>query len=103
MVLTREDLGKGNMSGVDVIGTKETRTIAAGVIGNDRPVTITKEFWYSQQLGLNMMVKRSDPRVGTQTFQVTEVSLAGPDPKWFQAPPGYKVVDLRESAQKGAR
>jgi hypothetical protein len=97
--LTREDLGKNSVSGVEVVGTRETRIIAAGTIGNDRPISVTKEFWYSPQLGLNMLVKRSDPRIGTQTFTVTEVGLAEPDPKYFQLPAGYKVMDLREQAK----
>jgi len=100
MVVTREGLGKSNISGVEVVGTKETRTIAAGVIGNDRPLTITKEFWYSPQLGLNLMVKRMDPRVGTQVFTVTEVGLAEPDPKYFDLPAGFAVKDMRESAKR---
>ena len=98
--LTREDLGKSNISGVEVVGTRETRTISAGAIGNDRPISITKEFWYSPQLGLNMSVKRNDPRHGTQTFTVTEVSLAEPDPKVFQVPAGYQIVDMRPNAPK---
>ena len=101
MVLTREDLGKSNVSGVDVVGTRETRLIAAGVLGNDRPLTVTKEFWYSPQLGLNMQVKRVDPRFGVQTFTVTEVGLAEPDPKYFQLPAGYAVKDMREPEGKG--
>jgi len=102
MVLMREELGKSNVSGVDVTGTRETRVIGAGVIGNDQPVSITKEFWYSPQLGLNMLVKRSDPRVGVQTFTVTEVSLSEPDPKYFQVPAQFKVVDMRSAESKRA-
>src|SRR5215831_2035915 len=49
VTMTREDLGKSNISGLDVVGTKETRVIRAGAIGNDRPITITKEIWYSPQ------------------------------------------------------
>jgi hypothetical protein len=101
MVLTREELGKSNVSGVDVTGTRETRVIGAGVIGNDQPISITKEFWYSPQLGLNMLVKRNDPRVGMQTFTVTEVSLSEPDPKYFQVPAQFKVVDMRSPGSKG--
>ena len=102
MVLTRSDLGKNNVSGVEVTGTQETRVFAAGVIGNDRPISITKEFWYSPHLGLNMLVKRNDPRVGTQTFTVTEVSLAEPDPKYFQVPAGFKVLDMRSQSKRSA-
>lgn len=96
VTVTREDLGKSNISGVDVVGTRETRVIPAGAIGNDRPITITKEIWYSPQLQINMSVKRSDPRHGVQTITVTDLSLAEPDPKYFQLPPaGYKVFDPR--------
>lgn len=102
MVLTRSDLGKNNVSGVEVTGTQETRVFAAGVIGNDRPISITKEFWYSPHLGLNMLVKRNDPRVGTQSFTVTEVSLAEPDPNYFHVPAGFKVVDMRSTGGKRA-
>lgn len=101
--LTRQDLGKSNVSGLEVVGTRETRIIAAGVLGNDRPLTVTKEFWYSPQLGLNMLVKRNDPRSGVQTFTVTEVGLAEPDPKYFQLPAGYTVKDMREPTVKGKR
>jgi hypothetical protein len=102
-MLTREDLGKNNVSGLEVVGTRETRIIAAGVLGNDRPLTVTKEFWYSPQLGLNMLVKRNDPRTGVQTFMVTEVGLAEPDPKYFQLPAGYTVKDMRQAANKTKR
>lgn len=102
MVLTRSDLGKDNVSGVEVTGTQETRVFAAGVVGNDRPISVTKEFWYSPRLGVNMLVKRNDPRVGAQTFTVTEVSLAEPDPKYFQVPEGFKVVDMRSPGKRAA-
>lgn len=90
------------MSGVEVTGTQETRVFAAGVIGNDRPISVTKEFWYSPRLGLNMLVKRNDPRVGAQTFTVTEVSLVEPDPKCFQVPAGFKVLDMRSQSKRAA-
>jgi hypothetical protein len=90
--LTREDLGKNNIDGMDVTGTRETTTINAGVIGNDRPILITKEIWYSELLGLNIMVKRVDPRHGTQIFTVDDLNLADPDPKYFSLPAGFTVT-----------
>lgn len=99
VAFTRHDLGKSDVSGVEVVGTLETRTIEAGAIGNDRPVSITKEFWYSPKLGLNMLVKRNDPRSGSQTLTVTEVSLSEPDPRYFQLPAGFTVREMRTTAQ----
>jgi hypothetical protein len=98
-VLTRQDLGQNSMSGLDVTGTLETTTISIGVIGNDRPISITKEFWYSPKLGLNLSVKRVDPRSGTETFTVSDISLAEPDPKYFAVPTGFTVNDHRPGKQ----
>jgi hypothetical protein len=99
--LTREDLGKNTVEGVDVIGTRETTTINQGVIGNDHPLTITKEFWYSPTLGINILVKRSDPRYGTQIFAVSDISFSEPDPQTFVHPADYKVIDQRQVGQRG--
>jgi hypothetical protein len=76
--LTREDLGKTFVNGVEAVGTRETRTLNPGAIGNDRLIAIVKEIWYSPQLGINVSVKRVDPRHGTQVINVTEISVAEP-------------------------
>src|ERR1700675_3307398 len=65
--------------------------------GNDRKVTIEREFWYSPKLGINLIAKRSDPRIGTQTFTATNLILSEPDPKLFELPDGFKVIDRRQS------
>jgi TonB family protein len=93
--LMREDLGKNIVSGLDATGTRETRTLNPGTIGNDRPISIVKEYWYSPQLGINLLVKRVDPRHGTEIFNVTDISLVEPDPKLFAVPAGFTVVDRR--------
>jgi hypothetical protein len=100
--LTREDLGKDSVSGLDAVGTRETTTINAGTIGNERPLSTTKEFWYSPQLGINLLVKRVDPRHGIQIFTVSDIGLAEPDPKYFSVPNGFTVSD-RRSADKPSR
>jgi hypothetical protein len=92
--LTRTDLGSDTIGGVQATGTRETLTFNAGTIGNDRPVAVVKEFWYSSQLGINLIEKREDPRVGTQTFTVTDITLGEPDARLFQMP-SFRVVDAR--------
>jgi len=96
--LTREDLGRTSVGGLDAIGTRETRTLNPGAIGNDSPIAIVKEIWYSPQLGINVSVKRVDPRHGTQVFGVTDVSTEEPDAKLFGLPAGYSVMDHRSKA-----
>jgi hypothetical protein len=93
-----EDLGKQFIAGVETIGTRDSVIYNPDVFGNDRKVTIEREFWYSPKLGINLLSKRSDPRIGTQTFTATNLILSDPERKLFELPEGYKVVDHRETA-----
>ena len=99
--LSRASLGSKTIEGLEAIGTHETITIQAGVIGNSAPVDSTKEFWYSPKLGLNLQVLRLDPLHGDQLFSVTNLTLSEPDSRLFVLPPGCKVVDMRDKASLG--
>ena len=88
-----EDLGSQSMEGLLVNGTRTTRTIPAGQIGNDRPLNIVTEVWTSPDLKTIVSSKRSDPRMGEQTFHLTNVSRGEPDASLFSVPPDFKVVE----------
>lgn len=92
------DLGKQLTSGVETIGKRVTEHYNQGVFGNDRVMTIEREFWYSPKLGFNLLSTRSDPRIGKQTFTVTNLILSDPDPALFQLPEGFSLVDDRKTA-----
>lgn len=92
------DLGKQNIAGVETIGRRVITHYNAGVFGNDRTVTIEREFWYSPKLGFNMLSKRSDPRFGSETFTVTNLIPGDPDPQLFEIPEGFTLKDLRKTA-----
>lgn len=96
--LTRAPLGNDSVGGLETVGTRETTTLNAGTIGNDRSISIVKEFWYSPQLGINLIEKRQDPRVGNQTFTVSDISLGEPDSRLFEMPTGFRTIDLRRKA-----
>jgi hypothetical protein len=89
--LTRESLGTSVVDDVNVVGTRETLSIGAGVVGNSQPLVVTREFWYSPELQVNLSVTRKDPREGTQTIHVVDLSRAEPDPAMFQVPAGFVV------------
>jgi len=91
--VTTEDLGSQTMEGVLVNGVRTTRTIAAGQIGNDRPISIVTEVWTSPELKTVISSKRSDPRIGEQTFELKNISRGEPDPSLFTVPADFKVVD----------
>ena len=93
-----EDLGTQLVAGVETTGTRDSTIYNPGLFGNDRKMTIEREFWYSSKLGFNLLSKRSDPRIGTQTFTATDLTLSEPDPKLFDLPEGFKIVDRRQTA-----
>ena len=92
---THEDLGEQFFAGVPVHGYRDTTTINAGALGNDLAMSTVREFRYSPELGINLTSVLDTPPVGRQSFTVTEISTTEPDPKFFQPPEGYKVVDHR--------
>jgi hypothetical protein len=89
--LVRESIGNDVIDGINVVGTRETLTIAAGVVGNSQPLVITREFWYSPDLQVNLLITRKDPREGTQVVRASEISRAEPDPALFKIPAGFSV------------
>jgi hypothetical protein len=92
-----EDLGQRFISGVETTGTRDATIYNPGVFGNDRKVAVEREFWYSAQLGINLLSRRSDPRFGMQLFTVINLLMADPDPKLFELPEGFKVEDRRQT------
>jgi hypothetical protein len=89
----REDLGSQVMEGVKVEGTRSTVTIAAGKLGNERPLVIVSERWFSPELGVVVMSKHSDPRLGTSSYRLTGVERREPPAARFEVPAGYAVEE----------
>lgn len=87
-------LGTQTVGGVSAEGTRSTRTIPAGEIGNTKPIVIVTERWYSADLQMVVMTKRSDPRSGDSTFQMTDIQREDPAATLFQVPPDYTVSQM---------
>jgi len=96
-----ESLAMQTINGVQATGTRVTRTIPAGEIGNAQPIQIVRETWQSVDLKVPVMVKSSDPRFGTTTTQLTNITRSEPDPALFQAPADYTVTKGRGPGMRG--
>jgi len=88
-----EKLGKQMIEGVEAEGTRTTITIPAGEIGNERPIEIVSERWYSPELQLIVMSHHSDPRTGETTYKLTNINRAEPAKSLFEVPAGYTLTD----------
>jgi hypothetical protein len=88
-----EQLGTQLVQGVSAEGTRTTFTIPAGQIGNTQPIQIVDEVWRSPDLQVIVQSTHSDPRMGTTTYTLTNVSRADPSPTLFQVPADYTIKD----------
>ena len=81
-----EELGTRDLEGVSATGTRKTTTIPADAVGNERPIEIVYERWFSKEIGLVVYSKNTDPRFGEQTYKLTNIVRAEPDPSLFAVP-----------------
>ena len=84
------------MEGMNAEGSRTTSTIEAGAVGNDRPIQIVSERWYSPDLQTAVMTRHNDPRTGEETLRLTNIHRAEPAAELFQVPAGYQMVDQKE-------
>lgn len=97
---THEDLGTQQIAGVEAEGSKDTTLIPAGVIGNERPMTITSERWTAKDLGIDVKSINDDPRFGRTEFTVSDLRHSEPDAAMFRVPSDYKLLGEGGSSEK---
>jgi len=87
----RETLAARSMNGILASGTRSTRVIPAGTIGNTQALETVHETWIADDLKVPLLSKTSDPRTGTQTLELTNINRSQPDPSLFTIPSDYTV------------
>ena len=89
-----ESLGTKAVAGVQAEGTRDTRNIPAGEIGNDRPLQTVWETWFSPELHVVVLRRVADPVNGNTVTELKDVQRSEPDPALFQVPAGYSIREL---------
>jgi hypothetical protein len=87
----KQDLGKQMIEGVEAEGTRTTVTIPAGEIGNERPIEIVSERWFSPELQLVVMTRHSDPRSGETTYKLSNINRTEPAKTLFEVPADFTI------------
>jgi len=94
-----ENLGEQLILGYRTHGTRVITTLPPGEIGNDRPIDIVSEQWFSPDLDLVMRSMHRDPWGGDFTTTVTKISRSD-QPAWlFKVPSQYKIIDSTNEAE----
>jgi hypothetical protein len=86
-----EALPARTIEGVRVEGRRMTKTIAAGAIGNEWPITIVSEEWTSPDLQVLVLTDRKDPRNGDSSYKLQGIQRGDPSPSLFQVPSDYEI------------
>jgi len=89
--VTKESLGTQTINGLSAQGTRFTHVIPVGAIGNDKPITITREVWYSSDLQMVVQSKHSDPRFGDSSYSLTNIQRTEPPANLFTVPSDYTI------------
>jgi hypothetical protein len=89
-----EDLESTNLDGFAATGLRRSTTIPAQASGTGAAVTVVDEYWYSEDLHMNLLVVHTDPRSGVQTVALSSIKREEPPQSFFEVPEGYKIVDV---------
>ncbi len=95
-----ESLGKQTIEGVEAEGTRMTITIPAGEIGNELPIQMITELWYSPELQATIMSKHTDPRMGEHIYRLTNITRDEPARSLFEVPSDYAIKETIPSDMK---
>ncbi len=91
--LKEELLGRQTVEGVPADGRRITITIPSGQAGNDLPLHIVVESWYSPDLQTTVLSKRSDPRSGDTVTRLVNINRSEPAHALFETPADYTLTE----------
>ena len=72
-----------------------THTIPPGDIGNEKPIVIVSERWFSPELHVVVLARSIDPRAGETSYRLVNVKREEPPPELFRVPADYTSRGLR--------
>ena len=91
-----ESLGTKTIDGIKVEGTRVTFEIPSGQLGNDKPIQVVSERWFSLELQVLMMSRHLDPLAGEHVFKLTNIKRAEPSADLFAIPSGFRIENAPE-------
>jgi hypothetical protein len=84
-------LGTRIVAGMTATGTRTTRTMTPGTMGNDRPIVFISDTWTSAELKVAVLTATDDGQEGHSTMKLENIVRSEPSAALFQIPPGYTV------------
>jgi len=97
----KESLGTKTIEGISVEGTRTTFDIPVGHLGNDKPIQVVHEKWFSPELQVVVMSRNVDPIAGEHIFKLVNLKRNEPAGELFAIPAGYKVENATNERSPG--
>lgn len=91
--IVTDPLGTKNIQGVTCVGKRQTITIPAGQVGNEKPIAIVTETWFSPDIDAVVQSTTTDPRFGQTTYTLSHLQLKDQPPALFALPAGYRMLN----------
>jgi hypothetical protein len=82
-------IGERRIEGLKVTGSRLEFTINAGEVGNDQPITVRTDQWFSPDLGVVVSSTHNDPMIGETTYRLEQINRGEPDSSLFVVPSDY--------------
>jgi hypothetical protein len=86
-------LGTKTIEGVTATGSRTTRTINPGTMGNDRPIVFISDTWTSTDLKVTVLAETDDGQAGHRTMKLVNIVRSEPNATLFQVPPDYTMKE----------
>jgi hypothetical protein len=86
-----ESLGTKTIEGVQAEGTRITFEIPAGRLGNDKPIQVVTENWFSPELQMMILSRHVDPLAGEHVFKLMNIKRGEQSADMFTVPSDFKV------------
>jgi len=98
--VSKEELGKRSFEGVEAQGNRSTLTIPAGQMGNEQPLRVVTESWYSGDLQLTVSSETRDPRMGTSSYRLSNINRSEQPRFLFEVPSDYSLQEEPKPAMR---
>jgi len=95
-VSKESSLGEKTMEGVRVVGTRLEYTLAANSVGNEKPITLVTEQWFSPDLGTVILRTVRSPAGIESTYKLEQLVREEPDRALFVIPPDFTKQEVRQ-------
>jgi hypothetical protein len=86
---TQVSLGKKAIDGISAVGTRLKHQVRASEFGNELPIFVTVEQWFSPDLGVALRDTRRTTIGGEIEYRLEQIARSEPDAALFKVPSDY--------------